>query len=93
MSAARQELEAIRTCLQQVRQGQSGVAQLCTCALQSKVLLAALPQAYTTVLLELSNRLESSALFSEESCSFSQADLLGSLQLWLDKADHKLAAA
>jgi hypothetical protein len=45
------------------------------------------------VLQELSNRLESSALFSEESCSFSQADLLGSLQLWLDKAEGKLAAA
>jgi hypothetical protein len=48
---------------------------------------------YTTVLQELSNRLESSALFSEESCSFSQADLLASVQLWLDKAEQKLAAA
>lgn len=93
MSAAQQELEAIRACLERLRQGQSSVAALCQCALQSQSLLAALPVPYTTVLQELSNRLESSALFSEESCSFSQADLLASVQLWLDKAEQKLAAA
>ena len=93
MNAAQQELQAIRTRLEQLRQGQSSVAALCQCALQSQSLLAALPAPYTTVLQELSNRLESSALFSEESCSFSQADLLASVQLWLDKAEQKLAAA
>jgi hypothetical protein len=92
MSAAQQQLQAIRACLVRVRQGQSSMAELCTGALASQALLEALPAPYTTVLQELSNRLESSALFSEESCSFSQADLLGSLQLWLDKAEGKLAA-
>jgi hypothetical protein len=40
----------------------------------------------------LVDRLESSALFSEESCSFSQTDLYDSLALVLDKAEEKLAA-
>ena len=53
-------------------------------------LLAALPPRYTEVLHGLLDRLESSALFAEESCSFSQQDLLDSLQLWLDKAAQQL---
>jgi hypothetical protein len=40
--------------------------------------------------LGLIDRLESSALFSEESCSFSQVDLLDSLAMWLDKAEQQL---
>jgi hypothetical protein len=41
-------------------------------------------------LLNLLDRLESSALFSEESCSFSQKDLLDNLQLWAEKAQARL---
>jgi hypothetical protein len=44
------------------------------------------------VLLNLLDRLESSALFSEESCSFSQKDLLDNLQVWVDKARAQLAS-
>lgn len=54
-------------------------------------LLAALPPPYAEVLLGLLDRLESSALFAEESCSFSQTELLDSLQLWLDQAALRLA--
>ena len=54
-------------------------------------LLAALPPRYAEVLHGLLDRLESSALFSEESCSFSQKDLVASLQLWVDKARAVLA--
>ena len=43
-----------------------------------------------TALQQLLDRLESSALFSEESCSFSQKELLDSLQLWMDKAQTLL---
>ncbi|MEA3394109.1 MAG: hypothetical protein U9R55_05705 [Pseudomonadota bacterium] len=50
-----------------------------------------LPPRYADVLHQLLDRLESSALFAEESCSFSQQDLLDSLQLWLDKASQQLA--
>ncbi len=60
-------------------------------AREQPALLAALPPRYGEVLLGLLDRLESSALFAEESCSFSQRDLLDSLQLWLDKADAQLA--
>jgi hypothetical protein len=42
------------------------------------------------VLLNLLDRLESSALFSEESCSFSQKDLVASLQMWVEKARGSL---
>jgi hypothetical protein len=47
---------------------------------------AALPPRYLDVLQSLLDRLESSALFTEESCSFSQRDQFASLQMWLDKA-------
>ena len=53
-------------------------------------LLEALPPRYTTVLHDLLDRLESSALFSDESCSFSQQDLIANLQVWLDKATASL---
>ena len=46
-----------------------------------------------TVLHDLLDRLESSALFSEESCSFSQRDLLDNLQTWIDKARGQLTPA
>lgn len=49
-------------------------------------LLATLPPRYTAVFHNLLDRLESSALFAEESCSFSHKELLDSLQLWIDKA-------
>ena len=49
-------------------------------------LLAALPPRYAEVLHGLLDRLESSALFSEESCSFSQKDLVANLRMWADKA-------
>jgi hypothetical protein len=53
-------------------------------------LLQALPEKFGVVLHGLLDRLESSALFAEESCSFSQQDLFDSLQMWLDKAQAQL---
>jgi hypothetical protein len=55
-------------------------------------LFKALPPKFEVVWLDLVDRLESSALFSEESCSFSQTDLLDNLALVLDKAQATLAA-
>lgn len=49
-----------------------------------------LPHNYEVVLLDLLNRLESSALFDEESCSFSHDDLIANLRTWLDKAGAQL---
>lgn len=56
-------------------------------------LLAALPPRFTEVLNQLLDRLESSALFDGESCSFSQTDLHTHLHAWLDQAARRLAAA
>ena len=53
--------------------------------------LDGLPPAFGPVLEQLLDRLESSALFREESCSFSQSGMLDSLQLWIDKASQRLA--
>ena len=45
------------------------------------------------VLLQLLDRLESSALFTEESCSFSQTDLHTHLHGWIAKARAQLQPA
>jgi len=46
----------------------------------------ALPARYREVLERVLTQLESSALFTEESCSFSQTDLVNALGDWLTKA-------
>lgn len=74
-----------------LRAGHSRAADFSRQARAHTALLAALPPRYTEVLLGLLDRLESSALFAEESCSFSQTDLLDSLQLWLDRATQQLS--
>ena len=56
-------------------------------------LFQSLPPKFEEVWLGLVDRLESSALFNEESCSFSQTDLLDSLAMVLDKAEAKLQSA
>jgi len=45
-----------------------------------------LPNRFTAVLETLLQALESSALFSEESCAFSRHDLAASLRQWLQAA-------
>jgi hypothetical protein len=47
---------------------------------------ARLPQKYSDVLEGVLSRMESSSLFTEESCSFSKKDLAAALSLWLEKA-------
>lgn len=91
--AATAQLDAIATRITALRNGGDGsVTALSNDARGSAELLAALPPRYGEVLLNLLDRLESSALFSEESCSFSQKDLLDNLQVWADKARGQLVA-
>ncbi|MEK9804147.1 MAG: hypothetical protein VW475_12150 [Curvibacter sp.] len=85
-------LAPLQAGLDALRSDGSTPAAFSSLARTQTALLAALPPRYGEVLLGLLDRLESSALFSEESCSFSQRDLLDSLQLWLDKARAQLAA-
>jgi hypothetical protein len=94
---ATQQLDAIAARLGALRDGNGSgaggsVTALSDEARASTELLAALPPRYSEVLLNLLDRLESSALFSEESCSFSQKDLLDNLQVWADKARGQLVS-
>jgi molecular chaperone GrpE (heat shock protein) len=59
-------------------------------ARSQEALFKALPPKFEEVWLGLVDRLESSALFNEESCSFSQTDLLDSLEMVLNKAEATL---
>ena len=88
----RTQLAALAQALQTFENSDTTAAALSTLAREQTTLLAALPPRYTEVLLGLLDRIESSALFSEESCSFSQKDLLANLQIWLDKAHGLLEA-
>jgi len=82
----------LRHALAQLRANTLGVQAFCALARAQEGLLAALPARYGEVWLGLIDRLESSALFSEESCSFSQSALLDHLDAWLAKAQEKLDA-
>ena len=86
-------LAVLRQALTQLRSGQISAHAFSTTARAQDDLLQALPPAFGPVWHQLLDRLESSALFSEESCSFSHGDLLDSLALWLDKAELRLANA
>jgi hypothetical protein len=83
----------LRQALTDLRNDAMSVRDFSAAARAQDDLLQALPPAFGPVWHQLLDRLESSALFSEESCSFSHADLLDSLALWLDKAELRLAAA
>jgi hypothetical protein len=87
---ARDQLAGLANALQQLRSDTLGVAAFSRLAQDQPELRAALPVRYSEVLQQLLDRLESSALFTEESCSFSQKELLDSLQQWLDQAQRQL---
>lgn len=86
------QLQTMQVALAKLRSDALGASAFAELAQAQQALLAALPPRFPDVLLQLLSRLESSALFTEESCSFSRHDLLDNLQLWLDKAAQTLAA-
>lgn len=90
---AHQQWETLSAGLVQLRGGALSAHGLSDLARQQDALLNMLGPRYREVLLQLMDRLESSALFSEESCSFSQQGLLDNLQIWLDKASSQLQNA
>lgn len=92
-SNALAQWQTLQTGLTQLRAGALGAHGLSELARTQDALLEALGPRYREVLLQLLDRLESSALFSEESCSFSQQGLLDNLQIWLDKARGQLDPA
>lgn len=56
-----------------------------------KALLDRLPAPFAPALEGILERIEAGALFTEESCSFSQSDLVAALHVWLQKADSRLS--
>jgi hypothetical protein len=88
---ALEDTAALRRHVRSLRQDQLTVAQFSALARAPKTWLNDLPPAFSTVWDNLLDRLESSALFSGDSCSFSQTDLLASFDMWLDKAEAKLS--
>ena len=88
---AQQQLAQLKTGFAQLAQSQISAAALGQQARAATDLLQTLPPRYSEVLFNLLDRLESSALFTEESCSFSQKGLLDNLQMWADKAQGQLS--
>lgn len=84
------QLAILQMSLAQLQEGHLRASAFSDSAHAQATLLQALPPRYAQVLDDLLNRLESGALFSEESCSFSQQALLENLQLWADKAQTYL---
>lgn len=89
MNSALARLDAALTELQT---GQLDTRRFVELARAQTELLEQLPPRFAEVLHGLLDRLESSALFDAESCSFSQRDLTDSMRLWLDKAAARLQA-
>ena len=89
---ARTQCQQLQTALAQLRLESLDTAAFSYLVQSQQALRNALPERFEEVLMQLLNRLESSALFTDESCSFSRHDLLDSLQLWLDKAGQTLQA-
>ncbi len=86
-------LTALETALQQLREGGLDGQNFSNHARELASALSHLPRRYGEVLHDLLNRIESSAAFTEESCSFSQRDLIESVQMWLDRARRQAQAS
>lgn len=84
------QLSSMQAALRQLQAETLGVASFSSLVQDQSQLRSALPGRFDEVLMQLLDRLESSALFSDESCSFSRRELLDSLQLWTEKAQLQL---
>ena len=82
-------LERMQQALSACERGELPIARLCT-QWRSDASALPLPPRYGEVLGHLLDRIEAGALFNEESCSFSQKDLLSGLQVWAGKAAQTL---
>lgn len=89
MNTHQDNLERMQQALSACHKGELPIAQL-SAQWRSAAANLPLPPRYTEVLGNLLDRIEAGALFSEESCSFSQKDLLDGLQVWADKAGQAL---
>ena len=80
-------LSALPATLEAFRQGRMPLAEMArTWREAAQAHQPALPQRYQDVLERVLSQLESAALFTEESCSFSQGDMVDALGDWLARA-------
>ncbi len=87
---ARLDLALLDQALHKLETDEMSPAQFADLARHEEELLSALPDRYGMVLGNVLDRLEASALFVEESCSFSHAELLQQLHTWVEKAGEQL---
>jgi len=87
------QLSELKTKLAQFQANEIRTTELTNAARAALVLASSLPPQFGEVLNNILDRLESSALFTEESCSFSQTGLLENLEVWIDKAGERLSHA
>jgi hypothetical protein len=80
-----QHLNQVADLLAKGRRGEINAATLCRELRILQPQFAALPERFQTFFDSAVTRLESGSLFSEESCSFSQQDLLVALDAWETK--------
>lgn len=78
--------------LSALRQQEISTSAFCQTWRAQTDLLAELPPQYKQVMEDILGRLEAGSLFTEESCSFSQEDLVTTLDMWLDNAQRTLAS-
>lgn len=83
-------IAVLQASISALRDKQSGVAEFCILWRSQDGLLNTLPPRYREVMEDLLGRLESGSAFSEESCSYSQEDLLAALGDWIVKANARL---
>lgn len=84
-------LQILHDILNDLRDQRTDMATFCRTWRAQEEILTRLPPRYAEVAENLLTRLETGRLFTEESCSFSQENLLDNLMTWLDKAERTLA--
>ncbi|MBX3610434.1 MAG: hypothetical protein KF871_11120 [Hydrogenophaga sp.] len=85
-------LTAFRGTLQALQAQDIGAAEAARRLRDIGERLDTLPPRFGEVLQGLLDRLEFSALFDAESCSFSAHDLYDSLRFWVDQTERRLSA-
>ncbi len=85
-----QTFQVLHDTLTSVRENKIGITEFCQIWRTQSASLTALPSRYNEVMEDLLSRLEAGSLFTEESCSFSQIDLLATLDVWLETARQSL---
>lgn len=85
-------LDTMQQSLDKLRDKSASTADLCQTWRAQTDVLSKLPPQYQQVMEDILGRMEAGSLFTEESCSFSQEDLVTTLDMWLDNARRTLSS-